>query len=153
MDFINDNYRPNEKSIKQITEVLIEDIKAAQELGQEFMYQTLMDYGNNLGEFPAEDMTEKNKIQGCQSTVYISAEKKDNRIYYKGFADSRLVKGQVSILLGILNGQKADDIINNSKEHLDNFAKSTNIIATLTPSRQNAFGSMYEHMKKQALEL
>ncbi|MFC2131554.1 SufE family protein [Bacteroidota bacterium] len=153
MNIINENYEIPEQTIEQITENYINNLQAAQELGQEFMYQTLMDYGNQLGEYPEENKTEENKIHGCQSTVYISAEKIDARIFYKGFADSKLVQGQVAILLKILDGQKADDIINNSKKCLDEFARSTNIIASLTPSRQNAFGSMYEHMRKLASDL
>jgi|GEM_PF-471387 len=148
---INDNYQIPEETIEEITQKFIDNIQAAQELGQEFMFQTLMEYGARLGDFPKESMIDKNKIQGCQSTVYITGEKIDNRMFFKGYADSKLVQGQVAILLSIFDGQKVDDILNNSKEHLDNFVKSTNIIASLSPSRQNAFGSMYEHAKKLAL--
>ncbi|MFH1050483.1 MAG: SufE family protein [bacterium] len=150
---INENYQIPEKTIEEITENFIENIQAAQELGQEFMYQTLMDYGSKLGDFPKESMTEVNKIHGCQSTVYITGEKIDGRIFFKGYADSKLVSGQVAILLSIFDGQMAEELINNSKVHLDKFVSSTNIIASLSPSRQNAFGSMYEHAKKLALSL
>jgi cysteine desulfuration protein SufE len=109
-----------------------------------------MDYGSQLGNFPEELMIDSNKINGCQSTVYIAGEKKNEQVFYKGFADSKLVQGQVAILLKIFNGQKADDIINNSKNELDNFVNATKIIPSLTPSRQNVFGSMYEHIKKLA---
>jgi cysteine desulfuration protein SufE len=150
---INESYRIPELTIEEITENFIDNIQAAQELGQEFMFQTLMDYGSRLGEFPQEQMTEENKIHGCQSTVYIIAEKKDERLFFKGFADSKLVQGQVAILLSIFDGQTADDIINNSKQYLDKFVSSTNIISSLSPSRQNAFGSMYEHAKQLAMKL
>jgi cysteine desulfuration protein SufE len=153
MNYINDNYNIAEFTIEERTNNFIENIQAAQELGQEFMFQTLIDYGTKLGEFPKELMTEENKIHGCQSTVYIAGEKINDRIFFKGYADSKLVQGQVAILLSIFDGQTADDIINNSKEHLDKFVKSTNIIASLSPSRQNAFGSMYEHAKKLAMIL
>ena len=45
------------------------------------MYQTLIDYGNKLGEFPKENMTEINKIHGCQSTVFITGEKINDRMW------------------------------------------------------------------------
>ena len=147
---INDDNQVAEKTISEITEDFTENLLAAQELGTEFMYQTLMEYGGELGDYPLELMTDMNKIHGCQSTVYIYGEKIDNHVFYKGFADSKLVQGQVAILLKIFNGQSPDDIINNSKDILDDFVNSTKIIASLTPSRQNAFGSMYEHIKKIA---
>ena len=153
MNTINDNYNIPSNSIGEITENFINNIQAAQELGQEFMFQTLMDYGSNLGAFPKELMTMENKIHGCQSTVYIIAEKRDGRLFFKGYADSKLVQGQVAILLSILDGQLAEDIINNSKQQLDKFVDSTNMITSLSPSRQNAFGSMYEHAKKLANSL
>lgn len=150
---INDNYGAADKSIKDITDSFIENLQAAQELGQEFMYQVLMDYGNQLGDYPEDKKTEDNKIHGCQSIVFISAEKIGDKIFFKGYADSRLVQGQVSILLRIFDGRTSEEIINNSKEHLDNFVEKTNIIASLTPSRQNAFGSMYSQILNLARKL
>ena len=150
---INENYQAAENSIKEITESYIENLQAAQELGQEFMYQVLMDYGNQLGEFPEEKKIEENKIHGCQSTVFISCEKIADKIFFQGYADSRLVQGQVAILLKIFDGRTSGEIINGSKEHLDNFVEKTNIIARLTPSRQNAFGSMYYQILNLAQNL
>ena len=147
---INDDNQIADRTIKEITVEFAENLIAAQELGTEFMYQTLMEYGGQLGDYPIELMTETNLIHGCQSTVYIYGDKTGNNVFYKGFADSKLVQGQVAILLKIFNGQNSEDIIHHSKDILDNFVNSTNIIASLTPSRQNAFGSMYEHIKKIA---
>ena len=150
MKNINENYEIPPNTIAELALEFTENLCAAMELGKEFMFQTVMEYGNFLGDFPNENMTEDNKIHGCQSTVYISAEKIEDRVFYKGFADSKLVAGEVAILLKIFDGQTIKDIIENSKQYLDKFVSETNLIESLTPSRQNAFGSMYEHIKKLA---
>lgn len=143
---INDNLDISEKSIDAMIDEIIINLQAAKELGTEFMYQTLMDYGKKLGKFPKELMTDENKIHGCQSTVYIAGKNVNSYVFFQGFADSKLVQGQVAILLKIFDGQKGDDIIN-SGDKLNQLVESTDIIASLTPSRQNAFGSMFEHIK------
>ena len=153
MKNVNENYEIPNQIIGEIADDTRENLKAASELGKEFMFQTLMDYGSELGDFPDEEKNDENLIHGCQSTVYISAENKDGRIFYKGFSDSKLVQGEVAILLRIFDGQKAHDIINRSKEHLDKLVEETDIISSLSPSRQNAFGSMYEHIKEKASQL
>ena len=137
----------SKESISEIANEISENLIAASELGQEFMYQTLIEYGNELGNYLEENKTDEYLIHGCQSTVYIYGNSKDNVLNLQGFADSKLVKGQVAILLKILNGQKIENIINHSQEHIDNFINTTHIVDSLTPSRQNAFGSMYQHIK------
>lgn len=136
-------------TIDEIIEELIDNFNAAKELGNEFLYQTLIDYGKFIGDYPKALMTDEFKIHNCQSTVYIQGLVKNNRLYLQGYADSKLVQGQVAVLLKIFNGQKVDEILN-SDDSLKRFVQETNIIATLTPSRQNAFGSMFEHIKRLA---
>ncbi len=138
-----------EDTIENIIDDLIENFKAAQELGTEFLYQTLIDYGKNLGDYPEELMKDEYKIHNCQSTVYIYGEIVNDRLYLISYADSRLVQGQVAVLLKIYSGQPKEDIIN-SEEYLKKFVNETKIIENLTPSRQNAFASMFEHIKKLA---
>lgn len=140
----------SKKSISEIANEIAENLIAANELGQEFMYQTLIEYGNELEDYPEEFKTDECLIHGCQSTVYITGEGQDNILNLKGFADSKLVKGEVAILIKLLNGQNIDDILNHSQDIIDNFIKTTHIVDSLTPSRQNAFGSMYQHIKNIA---
>jgi cysteine desulfuration protein SufE len=139
--------------IKTKIEDFKENLMAAKEMGQEFMFQVMIDYGKKLGEFPKEKMCEPNQVHGCQSTVYIDAYEKDGMVYYEGFADSRIVAGELYLLLEALSGSPANDIIEDAKDIIDDFVDETGFIADLTPSRANAFGSMFKMMKRKAEEL
>lgn len=140
---------PN-KSLAESARELTENLLAAKEMGLEFMYQTLIDYGSKLGDFPEEEKNDENLIRGCQSTVYISGEKKGDRVFLKAFADAKLVAGQTAILVELFNGRTAKEIIEEGERVLKKFIEETNVIESLTPSRQNAFGSMYERIKQIA---
>jgi cysteine desulfuration protein SufE len=106
-----------------------------------------------LANFLKRKMCEPNQVHGCQSTVYIDAYEKDGMVYYEGFADSRIVAGELYLLLEALSGSPANDIIEDAKDIIDDFVDETGFIADLTPSRANAFGSMFKMMKRKAEEL
>ena len=48
---------------------------------------------------PEDSKVEENKVQGCISQVYITADLKDGKIWYKGDSDAQLVKGLVAFLI------------------------------------------------------
>jgi cysteine desulfuration protein SufE len=137
-------------TIKEKIADIQENLLAAKEMGQEFMFQVMIDYGKKVGEFPKDKMCEANQVHGCQSTVYINAYKKDDLIYFQGFADSRIVAGELYLLLEALSGSTSNQIVNEAKEIIDDFVEETGFIADLTPSRANAFGSMFKMMKRKA---
>lgn len=130
----------------------ISQFNAAEEMGKEFMYQVLIDFAGKVEELPEEKRTKENRVYGCQSVVYIYAHAEKGRIFFQGHADSQIAKGQLYILLKTLNGRKATEVLGESREHIERFKNETSVISSLTPTRANAFGSMYRHMLQQTAE-
>lgn len=129
----------------------LEEIKEILEgcADQQEQLEILMEYGNDLEEFPSQLMIEENKVPGCISNAYITSEVKDNKIYFKGSSEALIVKAYIAILINALSGIKPNEVLN-SEEKIKEFLQATNIRANLTPSRANAFENVYGLMKKQA---
>lgn len=110
-------------------------------------YEQLLWYAKRLQEIPQEAKTPENKVPGCVSQVYITADLEDGKIWYKGDSDAQLVKGLVAVLIEGLNGLTPQEIVEVSPE----FMKDMGLNASLTPSRANGFYNIFQTMKKKAI--
>ncbi|MFP4117681.1 MAG: SufE family protein [Candidatus Woesearchaeota archaeon] len=128
-----------------------EELNFAKSMDRNEMYKLLISYGNELPEFPEELMTEENFVKGCTSNVYIHAGLKDEKISYTGKADAMIVKGYLAILIKALSGLKPEEVLK-SESLIERFTETTDVKASLTPSRANAFSNIYRTMKEKAKE-
>ncbi len=110
-------------------------------------YEQLLWYAKKLPEMPEQAKTEDNKVKGCVSQVYITADLEDGKIWYKGDSDAQLVKGLVALLIEGLNGLTPEEIVKVTPD----FIEETGLKVSLTPSRANGFYNIFQTMKKKAL--
>lgn len=110
-------------------------------------YEQLLWYAKKLEPMPDTGKTPENKVQGCTSQVYITADLKDGKIWYQGDSDAQLVKGLVALLIQGLNGLPPEEILAVTPD----FIKETGLEVSLTPSRANGFYNIFNLMKKKAL--
>jgi cysteine desulfuration protein SufE len=112
-------------------------------------YEQLLLYAKKLPEIPEEAKIPENKVSGCVSQVYITANLESGRVHYQGDADAQLVKGLVALLIEGLNYLTPDAIL----QVEPNFIEEMGLKASLTPSRANGFYNIFQMMKKKALSL
>ena len=110
-------------------------------------YEQLLWYAKKLKEMPEEYKTPENKVRGCVSQVYITADLEEDKIWYRGDSDAQLVKGLVALLVEGLNGLTPDEILQVTPD----FIEETGLKVSLTPSRANGFYNIFQTMKKKAL--
>ncbi|MGF1540384.1 MAG: SufE family protein [Pleurocapsa sp.] len=110
-------------------------------------YEQLLWYAKHLSEMPEADKTQDNRVQGCVSKVFITAELEDGRVHYQGDSDAQLVKGLVAFLIEGLNDLPPETIIAIEPD----FIEDTGLKVSLTPSRANGFYNIFQMMKKKAL--
>ena len=110
-------------------------------------YEQLLWYAKKLEAMPEDGKIEENKVQGCVSQVYITADLEDGKIWYQGDSDAQLVKGLVALLIEGLNGLTPNEII----EVTPDFIEETGLNVSLTPSRANGFYNIFQMMKKKAV--
>lgn len=112
-------------------------------------YEQLLWYAKKLPEMTESAKVPENKVSGCVSQVYITAQLEDGKVLYQGDSDAQLVKGLVAFLIEGLNDLPPEDII----KVQPNFIEDTGLQVSLTPSRANGFYNIFKMMQKKALEL
>ncbi|MGD1898762.1 MAG: SufE family protein [Phormidesmis sp.] len=113
-------------------------------------YEQLLWYAKKLAAFPAEDKIPENKVSGCVSQVYITAQVDSNdKISFQGDSDAQITKGLLAMLITALNGLSPSEIVRLTPD----FIKETQLDVSLTPSRANGFYNIFKMMQKKALLL
>ncbi|MGK2861324.1 MAG: SufE family protein [Chitinophagaceae bacterium] len=110
-------------------------------------YEYIIDLGKKLPPLEDEYKKDINKVKGCQSTVWLVAEYKDGKIYYKAESDAVIVKGLISMLIRVLSGHNPEAIIN---ARLD-FINEIGMTSHLAQTRSNGLLAMVKQMKNFAL--
>ena len=93
------------ETIKDIQTGIIEDFRMFDDWMQKYEY--LIDLGKELTPIKEKYKTEDNLIKGCQSRVWLHAEKKNEIIIYTADSDAIMTKGIIAILINVLSNQKA----------------------------------------------
>ena len=110
-------------------------------------YEQLLWYAKKLEEMPEAEKTPENKVPGCVSQVYITANLREGKVQYQGDSDAQLVKGLVALLIEGLSDLTPEEILKITPDWID----ETGLKVSLTPSRANGFYNIFQTMKKKAL--
>jgi cysteine desulfuration protein SufE len=111
-------------------------------------YEQLIWYGQKLEAFPEADKIPENKVPGCVSQVFVTANLEDGKVKYQADSDSQLTKGLVAVLVVGLNELTPQEIIQLAPD----FIQEMGLNVSLTPSRANGFYNIFKTMQKKALE-
>jgi len=134
-------------SINEKQDELIEEF----EMFDDWMerYQLICDYARELKKnpMPAEDKIDRNKIDGCQSTVWFTARMENGLLVFNGDSDALLVKGIVALFLAVLSGHTPKEIIDADLYFIDRIGLREH----LSPTRSNGVAAMLKQMKLYAL--
>ena len=127
---------------------------AQQEIIEEFdffddwtgRYQYLIDVGRKLPPLAPEDMTDVNKVDGCQSQVWIVVSGDANRLDLRAASDSAIVSGLIALLLRVYSGHGAREILDTDPA----FINAIGLGKHLSPTRSNGLASMVKTIKAHA---
>ena len=107
----------------------------------------LMELGQKLPEMNESDKVEENIVRGCQSKVWLTGKREDNRIYFEADSNTAITKGLASLLVRIFSGQPAHEIVSTDLTFVQKI-KMERFIGT---QRSNGFAAMVKQMKLYAL--
>lgn len=114
-------------------------------------YRYVIELGRQLSPYPEELRTDANKVQGCVSQVWLATTAAPSPegpvLLFEGDSDAHIVRGLVSILLGMLSGQLASDIL--AADPISLF-EQLGLREHLTPQRSNGFRSMVARIQADA---
>ncbi|HEX7324843.1 MAG TPA: SufE family protein [Rhodanobacteraceae bacterium] len=109
-------------------------------------YQYLIDVGRELPPLPESDMTDANKVDGCQSQVWIVVSGDADRLDLRAASDSAIVSGLVALLLRVYSGRSAREILDTDPS----FINTIGLGKHLSPTRNNGLASMVKTIKAHA---
>jgi cysteine desulfuration protein SufE len=112
-------------------------------------YEYLLWFAKRVSERPETEQIAVNKVPGCVSQVYITAQLHDNRVTFHGTSDAQITKGLVGLLIEGLNGLTPDAILQLTPD----FIHQTGLDVSLTPSRSNGFYNIFRFMQAQVAAL
>jgi cysteine desulfuration protein SufE len=110
-------------------------------------YEYIIDLGKKLPALEQEHKIDDNRVRGCQSTVWLVAEKREDKIFFKADSDSVIVKGLISMLIRVLSGHTPDEIIEAKLGFIEQIGMTTHLAQT----RSNGLLAMVKQMKNYAI--
>ena len=110
-------------------------------------YEYIIDLGKKLAPLEDQYKKEENRVRGCQSTVWLVADYKNGKVFYKAESDAVIVKGLISLLIRVLSGHTPDEIINAKLDFIREIGMTTHLAQT----RSNGLLAMVKQMKNYAL--
>jgi cysteine desulfuration protein SufE len=134
------------KSIAQVQDEIISEFSLL-DGDMEMTVFYIMELGQRLPEMNEALKTEENIVKGCQSKVWMTAQMKDDKIFFEADSNTAITKGLVSLLVRIFNGQHPEDILSADLYFMHRIGMER-FIGT---QRSNGFASMIKQMKLYAL--
>lgn len=110
-------------------------------------YEYLIELGKSVPKINEENKKEENIIKGCQSKVWLHAEKQDGLVRFYADSDAIITKGIISLLIRAFSNQKPEDIINSSLDFIDDIGLRQH----LSPNRANGLNNMIKKIKFYAI--
>lgn len=110
-------------------------------------YKHIINLGRALPVINESIRTEKYKLSGCQSQVWINAKLEDGKIFFEADSDAAIVKGLVALLIKVYSGHTPDEILYNPPY----FLKDIGIDKHLSPTRKNGLGAMMKQIQLYAV--
>ncbi|KJF43161.1 SufE family protein [Draconibacterium sediminis] len=132
-------------SMEEIQQEIIEEFSMYEDWMDKYGY--LIELGNDLEELDAKDKNDQNIIKGCQSRVWLVAELKDGKIYFKGESDAVIVKGLVALLLRVVSGRTPQELLESELHFIDDLGLKQH----LSPTRSNGLLAMVKQIRLYAV--
>lgn len=112
-------------------------------------YELILEMGKDLPSLNPEAMIDQNRVEGCQSTTYLTGAMVNGKMQFKAGSDALISKGLAALLLQIYNNEPASIIIQNPPD----FLKEVGLHTILSPLRASGFSQMYQKIRALAKEL
>lgn len=131
--------------MEKIQQEIIEEFSMYEDWMDKYAY--LIELGNDLEALDTKDKNDQNIIKGCQSRVWLVAELKDGKIYFRGESDAVIVKGLVALLLRVVSGRTPQELLQTELHFIDDLGLKQH----LSPTRSNGLLSMVKQIRLYAV--
>ncbi|MBX3459389.1 MAG: SufE family protein [Planctomycetes bacterium] len=131
-------------TITQRQQAIVDEFKALPDW--EDRYKRIIEYGRELPAMDPAHQIDKNKVKGCQSTVWLHAALQDGRVALQGDSDAMIVRGLIALLLKVYGGATPAEVIATPPD----FINETGLGSHLSQTRANGLAAMVKQIKMYA---
>jgi cysteine desulfuration protein SufE len=112
--------------------------------GWEQRARLLMQWGERLQPLSEAECCESNRVHGCESQVWLLAERQEPHWQFRASSDARLLRGLLAVLLARVNGLAADEL---ASLDLQDWFNQLGLARQLSPSRSNGLHAVLQRMQ------
>ena len=114
-------------------------------------YRYLIELGRTMPPLPESARTERNKVQGCASQVWLLTElepsPKGPVLHLQGDSDAHIVRGLVALMTAFYEGREAGNVLEANAPAL---LRRLGLAEHLTPQRSNGLRAMVDRIRLDA---
>lgn len=134
-------------TIKEIQEEIVDEFAMFDDWMQRYEY--IIELGKTLPLIDEQYKKDENLIKGCQSRVWLHADKENENIVFTADSDAILTKGIIAVLIRAFSNQNPEEIMNADTSFIDEIGLKEH----LSPTRANGLVSMIKQIKLYAIAL
>jgi cysteine desulfuration protein SufE len=135
------------KTVEQTEQEIISDFSLFDTWEEKYQY--IIELGQQLPPLDDRYKDEAHKVKGCQSSVWLHCYRENGRLYFQADSDSLFVKGEIALLIRVLNGRTPEEILHAPLTFID----AIGLRQHLSMTRAHGLASMIRHMKEYAHSL
>ena len=115
--------------------------------GWEQRARLLMQWGERLQPLTEAERNEANRVDGCDSLVWLVAERRGGAWHFRAASEARLIRGLLAVLLARIDGLNADEL---ADLDLPAWFDQLGLARPLSPSRANGLNAVLQRMRELA---
>ena len=111
-------------------------------------YAHLIEIGREMPRLDPVLKTEDRKVKGCQSQVWLLAEREGDRLVFRAESDALIAQGLVALLVRVFSGRSPKEILGASVS----FLREIGLDRHLSQNRTNGLSAMIREIQRHARE-
>ncbi|QTN46320.1 SufE family protein [Ectopseudomonas mendocina] len=117
--------------------------------GWEQRARLLMQWGERLEPLSDAERVDEHRVHGCESLVWLAAERRDGRLHFRAGSDARLLRGLLAVLLVRVESLSDEQL---ASLDLADWFTQLGLQRQLSPSRSNGLNAVLQRMRTLARE-
>ncbi|PKH00913.1 SufE family protein [Paraglaciecola sp. MB-3u-78] len=97
-------------------------------------YQYIIDLGKSIPPIDESLKTDKNRVRGCQSSVWLVSTERDGKLQFQADSDAVIVNGLLALVMAVFNDKTKDHILDFD---INGYFKELDLERHITPTRGN----------------
>ncbi len=111
-------------------------------------YEKIIELGRSQGKLDPQFRTPQNRVEGCQSIMYLQAALIDGLMQFGAESEALISQGLATLLIQVYSGESPEVVLKCPPTYLEEL----DIASSLTPNRANGLYSLHLRMKQESLK-